>query len=128
MSKYTFHYQQIKHTDDKHDPYKVHEAYSLGGSVIMINPKPMQLVAPSKEELEELARMVEKDIMRYGVLTLKEAQIPMRAFEDFMSSGETQQIIKYEDAEVDDEDEIEDFYDENDRVIPIDEYMKRNRY
>jgi hypothetical protein len=125
MSKYHFHYQQIKHNDDKNDPYKVHEAYSLGNSVVMINPKPLQLVAPSKEELEELVSMVEKDVIRHGVLTLKEAQIPMKAFQEFMATDTITSTVSYEDEEYIEED---DFYDENDNVVPIDEYIKRNRY
>lgn len=123
MSKYTFHYQQIKHSADNNDPYKVHEAYSIGGAVVMINPKPIQLVGATKEELEELVCMVERDVVRYGVLTMKEAQRAMQAYHDSMYSETVPAMAMYED-----EDDLEDdcdYLDDDDKVIPIDEYFKR---
>lgn len=123
------HYQMVKTTNvDGSVEYTVHEAFSTDeGGLYMISPVPVYIVGDSKVEISELTSMIDKDIEQYGTADMAVIQPQFDMWSEYTDTP----ILKFDDDEeaLNPEEEFieKDFYDENDKVLDLCDYMKRKR-
>lgn len=121
MEKLKLHYQliQCKGTASP----TIHEAFTRNGSLGMLNPLPLATMNGNIGDYFELTEIIEKDAEKHGILTYDEVEYAIDYYLETMDSSRYEDIDDFELAA----EFAEDYYDENDNVIAIDEFIKRRK-
>jgi hypothetical protein len=122
------HYQMVRHKSMYGEEYTVHEAFSFqSGGLYMVSPIPVYIAGETVEEVLELASMLEKaEIEKYGIVDIDDISDKIDKYIDYTTVHITVEP-DYSTENLDDSDlPEEDYYTEEDKVLDLVEYMKRN--
>ena len=127
------HYQMVLADTSHGEEFTVHEAFSTDkGELYMICPVPVYIMGDSKEDISELACMVEKDIERYPLVNITDIQHALDRYIDY--TNEPIEVIFEPDFSDDnllldsDDNILDDGYDDSDdKVLDLVEFMNKRR-
>lgn len=126
------HFQMVRNKTQYGEEFTVHEAFSTDKGVLyMISPVPVYVVGDSKEDIADLASMIEKDIEAHGTLEMPAIQAQFDRYLEY-----TQVSFKpiepdfSEDNLMNPEEELiehEDFHDKEGNVLDLVQFMNKRR-
>ena len=120
-----FHYQTIQTIEDGKEEFSIHEAYSyVDGGLYMVNPIPTYHIADTKQELKELAAMIEHDVEAYGVVNADDIGVEFERYFDYTEHPIIE--LSYEDELPELLDEVA-YNDKEDNVVDLVDFIKKNR-
>ncbi len=113
-----FHYQNVLYS--KKEGMFLHEAFSnRDGTLHSVNPYPVDVKGDTEGEVEELLRTMETDSIKYKPVQYKNIKKEM---ENWVDNSVQPEPVVYEDEE----DLSLDFYDEEDKVLDICDFIGKN--
>lgn len=121
------HYQMVRNKTSYGEEFTVHEAFSTDkGELYMVSPVPVYVVGESKEDVSELTSMIDKDIVRYGMVDMTIIQPQLDKYSEYTTFVTPEPELS---EEMNPEEELmeKDYHDDSGKVLDLVDFMKRKR-